>query len=61
VAPLARADSPFDDEVPRVDARGTFWVDPVLVVDVDTHGLGYERLRQPSYQGLRTDVTPEDL
>ncbi|MDO3403665.1 ATP-dependent DNA ligase, partial [Mycolicibacterium neoaurum] len=49
VAPLARADSPFDDEVPKVDARGTFWVEPVLVVDVDTHGLGYERLRQPSY------------
>lgn len=61
VAPLARADSPFADEVPRVDARGTSWVEPVLVVDVDTHGLGYERLRQPSYQGLRTDVTPEEL
>jgi bifunctional non-homologous end joining protein LigD len=61
VAPLARRDSPFDDEVPKVDARGTFWVEPVLVVDVDTHGLGYERLRQPSYRGLRTDVTPEEL
>jgi bifunctional non-homologous end joining protein LigD len=61
VAPLARADSPFADEVPRLDARGTSWVEPVLVVDVDTHGLGYERLRQPSYQGLRTDVTPEEL
>ena len=41
VAPLARADSPFDDEVPRVDARGTVWVEPVLVVDVETHGVGY--------------------
>lgn len=61
VAPIGRADSPFDDEVPRVDARGTTWVEPVLVVDVDTHGLGYERLRQPSYRGLRTDVTPADL
>jgi len=61
VAPLARSSSPFDDEVPRVDARGTSWVEPVLVVDVDTHGLGYDRLRQPSYQGLRTDVTPEEL
>ena len=37
------------------------WVEPVLVVDVDTHGLGYERLRQPSYRGLRTDVGVEDL
>ncbi|CAB4698345.1 unannotated protein [freshwater metagenome] len=33
----------------------------MLVVDVDTHGLGYARLRQPSYQGLRTDLSPEDL
>lgn len=61
VAGLGRAASPFDDEVPRVDSSGTRWLDPVLVVDVDTHGRGYERLRQPSYRGLRTDLTPEDL
>ncbi len=61
VAPIARTTSPFDDEVPAVDARGTSWVEPVLVVDVDTHGLGYTRLRQPSYRGLRNDLTPEDL
>ena len=61
VASLGRANSPFVDKVPREDAVGTTWVDPVLVVDVDTHGLGYERLRQPSYQGIRSDVTPEDL
>lgn len=61
VADLVRADSPFVDEVPRVDARGTRWLEPVLVVDVDTHGTGYTRLRQPSYRGLRTDLSPEDL
>lgn len=61
VAPLGRPDSPFDDEVPRVDARGTFWVEPVLVVDVETHGVGYARLRQPSYQGVRADLAPADL
>ncbi|KAA1426950.1 non-homologous end-joining DNA ligase [Nocardioides antri] len=61
VAPLGRATSPFADEVPRVDAQGTVWLEPVLVVDVDTHGAGYDRLRQPSYQGLRSDLTPEDL
>nr|WP_179730117.1 non-homologous end-joining DNA ligase [Nocardioides kongjuensis] len=61
LSPLARASSPFADEVPRVDAEGTTWVEPVVVVDVDTHGLGYERLRQPSYQGVRTDLSPEDL
>jgi bifunctional non-homologous end joining protein LigD len=61
VATLGRADSPFADEVPRVDAAGTQWLEPVLVVDIDTHGRGYSRLRQPSYQGVRPDLTPEDL
>jgi bifunctional non-homologous end joining protein LigD len=61
VAALGRGDSPFVDEVPREDVRGTHWLEPVLVVDVETHGRGYDRLRQPSYQGVRTDLTPEDL
>jgi bifunctional non-homologous end joining protein LigD len=55
------AASPFADEVPRVDATGTHWIEPFLVVDVDTHGRGHQRLRQPSYRGVRTDLTPEDL
>lgn len=59
--PLEAHASPFADEVPRVDAEGTRWVRPEVVVDLDTHGLGYERLRQPSYQGVRADLTPEDL
>ncbi len=59
--PLRTRQSPFADEVPRVDAVGTTWVEPVVVVDVDTHGLGYDRLRQPSFQGVRSDLTPEDL
>lgn len=61
VEPIARPGSPFDDEVPAVDARGTFWVEPLLVVDVETHGLGYTRLRQPSYRGVRNDLAPSDL
>jgi bifunctional non-homologous end joining protein LigD len=61
VTPIGRQDSPFDDEVPRVDARGTFWVEPVLVVDIETHGVGYTRLRQPSYRGVRQDLRPGDL
>lgn len=61
VAGLGRGDSPFADEVPQVDAQGTHWLEPVLVVDIDTHGRGYDRLRQPSFQGVRTDLTPEDL
>jgi bifunctional non-homologous end joining protein LigD len=61
VASLTRATSPFTDEVPRIDAQGTTWLEPVLVVDIDTHGAGYERLRQPSFQGVRSDLTPDDL
>ena len=61
LAPLTSDVNPFADEVPRVDAAGTFWVEPRVVVDIDTHGLGYERLRQPSFQGVRDDLTPEDL
>jgi bifunctional non-homologous end joining protein LigD len=62
LAPLARDDSPFADEVPRVDALGTHWVDAVVVVEVDSHATARnQRLRQPSYRGVRTDVTPEDL
>ena len=61
VAPLARESSPFADEVPRVDARGTRWLEPRLVVDVDAHGVGYARLRQPSFRGVRDDLDPADL
>lgn len=61
LAPLSRETSPFADEVPRLDALGTRWVEPGVVIDVDTHGLGHARLRQPSYQGVRTDVRVEDL
>lgn len=61
VAGLTRPASPFADDVPRVDAAGTTWVEPVLVVDVESHGRGLSRLRQPSYQGLRPDLAPTDL
>jgi bifunctional non-homologous end joining protein LigD len=57
-----REDSPFDDEVPKVDALGTHWVEPFLVVDVDSHATARnQRLRQPSYRGVRADLSPEDL
>jgi bifunctional non-homologous end joining protein LigD len=60
--PLSRPTSPFTDEVPRVDALGTHWVEPVLVVDFEALGLGAQgRLRQPSYQGIRTDLMVDDL
>jgi bifunctional non-homologous end joining protein LigD len=59
---LTRGSTPFADEVPRPDALGTTWVEPVLVVEIESLGpsaLG--RLRQPSYVGTRADLSPEDL
>jgi bifunctional non-homologous end joining protein LigD len=59
---LTRDATPFADEVPRPDALGTTWVEPVLVVEVESLGPSAQgRLRQPSYVGVRADLTPEDL
>jgi bifunctional non-homologous end joining protein LigD len=60
--PLAVPASPFVDPVPRPDALGTRWVRPELVVDVESLGFSHhDRLRQPSFRGVRTDLAPEDL
>jgi bifunctional non-homologous end joining protein LigD len=62
LAPLTADASPFCDQVPRVDATGTTWVRPEVVVEVASLGLTPgDRLRQPSYLGVRTDLGPEDL
>ena len=54
--------SPFTDEVPRVDALGTTWLRPEVVVEVAALGVTRDgRLRQPSFLGVRTDLTPESL
>jgi bifunctional non-homologous end joining protein LigD len=60
--PLATDGSPFCDEVPRVDAAGTTWLRPELVVEIECLGVTRGgRLRQPSYQGVRTDLSVADL
>jgi bifunctional non-homologous end joining protein LigD len=62
LAPFHADVSPFADDVPRLDATGTTWVRPEVVVDVAALGLTpAKRLRQPAYRGVRTDITPEDL
>jgi bifunctional non-homologous end joining protein LigD len=59
---LTRPTTPFVDEVPKLDARGTTWVEPVVVVDVESLGASSQgRIRQPSYVGTRADLSPEDL
>ncbi len=60
--PLEVAESPFADEVPAVDTAGTHWVEPRVVVDIDTLSrTPVKRLRQPSYRGVRSDLGPADL
>ena len=54
--------APFVDEVPRVDALGTTWVEPFLVVEVESLGRSRsDKLRQPTFQGVRTDLGVGDL
>lgn len=54
--------SPFVDAIPRIDAQGTRWVRPEVVVEVQSLGLSAQgRLRQPAYRGLRPDLAPDDL
>ncbi|GGR52056.1 bifunctional non-homologous end joining protein LigD [Nocardioides luteus] len=66
-SPFAGPDVDPDGGVPREDVRGTHWVEPLLVVEVETHGTAVAaasykgRLRQPSFIGIRDDVSPEDL
>ena len=60
--PLHAEASPFADPVPKVDAVGTHWVRPEVVVDIAALGMTpARRLRQPSYRGVRTDLAPKDL
>jgi bifunctional non-homologous end joining protein LigD len=60
--PLQRETSPFSEELPRPDARDAVWIEPKLVGEVAfsewTHD---ERLRHPSWRGLRPDKDPESV
>lgn len=62
LATLAAPESPFVDEVPAVDRDGAAWVHPVLVAQVRYLGMTRGgRLRQPSFLGLRHDLTAGDV
>ncbi|MGL5816086.1 MAG: non-homologous end-joining DNA ligase [Phycicoccus sp.] len=57
-----RSSSPFSDDVPRIDAAGTTWVEPELVIEVRALELtGQHRLRAPSFLGIRHDLAPAEL
>ncbi|GAA1278475.1 hypothetical protein GCM10009609_47270 [Pseudonocardia aurantiaca] len=53
--------SPFDEDVPRLEARKARWVRPELVGEVVYRVLTAEgRLRHAAWRGLRVDKRPED-
>jgi bifunctional non-homologous end joining protein LigD len=62
LAGLALPMSPFAGVVPREDALGATFVDPVLVCEVQALGLTPQgRLRQPAYRGRRPDLVADDV
>ncbi|WP_454050377.1 ATP-dependent DNA ligase [Cellulomonas sp. Marseille-Q8402] len=61
LAPLERPTSPFAERLDPVDARGTVWVEPEVLLDVRyLTRTPSGRLRQPVLRGRRedTDVDP---
>jgi bifunctional non-homologous end joining protein LigD len=62
LTPLAVAESPFDEEVPALDARTARWVAPALVGEVVYRVLTPDlRLRHASWRGLRPDRDPIEI
>lgn len=60
---VPRTAYPFEEKIPHAEAHGSTWLAPEVVIDVASLGItpGVGRLRQPSYQGVRVDLTPMDL
>src|SRR5262249_36297582 len=60
--PLATAQSPFLDVVPREDARGATWVSPEVVVELRFAERTRDgRLRFPRFRQLRPDKSPDEV
>lgn len=62
LAPLHTDESPFDPPLPRSEARGVTYVEPVLVGEVRySEWTPDNRLRQSSWRGLRPDKKPDEV
>lgn len=60
--PLETDESPFNDRLPRQDAKGVTFVRPELVGEVRySERTSDNRLRQPSWRGLRPDKEPDEV
>jgi bifunctional non-homologous end joining protein LigD len=62
LTPLRSDESPFATPLPRPESKGVTFVRPELVGEV-RYGerTGDDRLRHPSWRGLRPDKTPEQV
>ena len=62
LAPLHTDRSPFDAPLPTRDAKGVTFVEPTLVGEVRySEWTPDNRLRQPSWRGLRPDKKPSEV
>jgi bifunctional non-homologous end joining protein LigD len=62
LSPLHTDRSPFDPPLPRSEARGVTYVEPVLVGEVRySEWTPDDRLRQSSWRGLRPDKKPSEV
>ncbi|BBY41130.1 multifunctional non-homologous end joining protein LigD [Mycobacterium mantenii] len=62
LAPLHTDESPFRPPLPRIEARGVTYVEPVLVGEVRySEWTPDDRLRQSSWRGLRPDKEPSEV
>jgi len=60
--PLRTDESPFNAPLPARDAKGVTFVQPVLVGEVRySEWTPDDRLRQPSWRGLRPDKKPSEV
>lgn len=60
--PLETDESPFNERLPRPDAKGVTFVRPDLVGEVRySERTSDNRLRQPSWRGLRPDKEPDEV
>ena len=58
---IRRTSSPLDDPAPAAITRTAWWVEPVLVADIEYREVsGDGSLRHPSFRGIRADkAAPE--
>jgi bifunctional non-homologous end joining protein LigD len=62
--PLERKDSPFPEvpKMPRVRKNDVVWVEPRLIAEVEFSEWTHDnRVRQPSYKGLRDDKAAREV